>query len=49
MTSSPGRDPKRPKENPPVTRLRVWCRMVRNLFVYGRPIPPRYIFREEPK
>lgn len=26
----------------------ICWRMVRNLFVYGRPIPPRFVFKEEP-
>lgn len=30
----------------PVTRLRIWCRMLLNLIVYGRPTPPPYVFRE---
>jgi len=34
---------------PPVTRIRIWCRMLLNLIHYGRPTPPPYIFREPPK
>ena len=30
------------------TRLAIWLRMVRNLFVYGRPFPPPFVFKEEP-
>jgi hypothetical protein len=32
-----------------MTRLRIWLRMVRNLFVYGRPFPPPFVFREPPE
>lgn len=34
-----------------MTRLSLWLRMLRNLFVYGRPFPPQFIFKEskEPK
>jgi hypothetical protein len=29
-------------------RVGIWLRMVRNLFVYGRPFPPPFVFKEEP-
>lgn len=29
-------------------RVGIWLRMLRNLFVYGRPFPPPYIFKKEP-
>jgi hypothetical protein len=32
-----------------MTLLRILCRMLLNCLRYGRPIPPRYIFREPPK
>lgn len=32
-----------------MTLLRILGRMLRNLVVYGRLYPPRYIFKEEPK
>ncbi|MBM7857898.1 hypothetical protein JOD27_001675 [Lentzea nigeriaca] len=30
-------------------RIRIWLRMLRNLFVYGRPIPPPFVFKEPPE
>jgi hypothetical protein len=32
-----------------VTLLCISVRMVRNLFVYGRPFPPPFIFKEPPE
>ncbi|SFR15711.1 hypothetical protein SAMN04488564_104214 [Lentzea waywayandensis] len=28
-------------------RLRILCRMLRNLVVYGRLYPPRFIFKDD--
>lgn len=44
----PPRDPSQARENAAVTVLRILGRMVRNLFVYGRPFPPPFVFKKEP-
>ena len=43
------RKPFRAKAIAAVTLAAVLLRMVRNLFVYGRPFPPPFVFKEPPE
>lgn len=43
------RKPFRAKAIAAVTLAAVLLRMVRNVFVYGRPFPPPFVFKEPPE
>lgn len=43
------RKPFRAKAITAVTFVAVLLRMVRNLFVHGRPFPPPFVFKEPPE